>query len=60
MRCYPPERLRGEVAFIAYYLHWPYDQVMAMEHGERRHWVTEISLINQRLNQERKEGEAGL
>jgi hypothetical protein len=55
MRSYPPDRLRGEVAYIAYYLHWPYDQVMAMDHWERRHWVSEVSKINQRLNDAAKE-----
>lgn len=49
---YPPERLREEIAYIAYYLHWPYEQVMAMEHRERQQWVAEVAKINQRLNEE--------
>ena len=51
MSCYPPAKLRGEVAYISYYLHWPYEQVMNMDHLERRHWVEEVSSINQRLNE---------
>jgi hypothetical protein len=42
--------LLEEVAFIAYYLHWPHDQIMAMEHADRRDWVLRISAINQRVN----------
>ena len=48
---YPSDRLHEEVAYIAYHLHWPYEQVMALEHGERRRWVDEIAKINQRLNE---------
>lgn len=55
MRCYPPDRLRGEVAYIAYYFHWPFDQIMSMDHPERRYWVGEISKINRRLNEAMKE-----
>jgi hypothetical protein len=47
---YPSDRLFEEVAYIAYHFHWPYDQVMAMEHQERRQWVLEVAKINQRLN----------
>lgn len=39
-----------EVAYVAYYFHWPHDQVMNMEHRERQRWVAEIANINQRLN----------
>jgi hypothetical protein len=49
---YPLEDLYEEVAFIAYHFHWPHDQVMSLEHAERRRWVREISAINERLNEE--------
>ena len=39
-----------EVAYVAYYFHWPHDQVMNMEHRERQRWVAEIARINRRLN----------
>jgi hypothetical protein len=39
-----------EVAYVAYYLHWPHDQIMRMEHRERRSWVKEVAKINQQLN----------
>lgn len=49
---YPLEQLYREVAFVAYHFHWPHDQVMALEHADRRHWVAEISAINQQMNGE--------
>jgi hypothetical protein len=39
------------VAFLSYYLHWPRDDVMAMEHRDRREWVRQISAINSRINE---------
>jgi hypothetical protein len=47
---YPLEALFEEVAFLAYHFHWPHDEVMALEHADRRRWVTEISNINRRMN----------
>jgi hypothetical protein len=41
----------GEVAFIAYHFHWSPDEILDLEHGDRRRWVTEISAINQEINQ---------
>jgi hypothetical protein len=49
---YPLPELYREVAFLAYHFHWPHDEVMALEHGERRRWVHEISEINGRMNDE--------
>jgi hypothetical protein len=45
--------LYEEVAYIAYHFHWPNDQVMNMEHRERRRWAMEISRINEALNTNR-------
>ena len=42
-------RLRQEVAYIAYHFHWPPDQILAMEHRERRAWVAEVARINEHL-----------
>ncbi|MFC1475871.1 DUF6760 family protein [Candidatus Zixiibacteriota bacterium] len=39
-----------EVAFVAYHFHWPPEAILDLEHAERRHWVEEISNINQRMN----------
>ncbi|MBW2057780.1 MAG: hypothetical protein JRH07_05765 [Deltaproteobacteria bacterium] len=48
---YPLDRLFEEVAYIAYHFHWPFDQIMGMEHRERQRWVGEIAKINHRLNE---------
>ena len=51
---YPSDALFEEIAFIAYYLHWPREQIMMLEHRERQRWVAEISRINQQLNESAK------
>jgi len=37
---------------VAYHFHWAHDEVMGLEHAERRRWVTEISAINREMNGE--------
>jgi hypothetical protein len=54
MNGYPAEALYQEVAFIAYYLHWPRERIMALDHRERQTWVAEISRINKQLNESAK------
>jgi hypothetical protein len=51
MRGYPLDALLEEVAFIAYYLHWPREQIMSLDHRERQQWVAEVSKINRQLNE---------
>ena len=51
MTGYPLAALHEEVAFIAYHFHWQHDDVMKMEHADRRNWVARISGINQEMNQ---------
>ena len=41
-----------ETAFVAYHFHWPREEVLALEHRERRAWAEEISKINERMNRE--------
>ena len=48
---YPVNQLTEELAFIAYHFHWPHDQIMNLEHRDRRHWVKQISLLNLRMNE---------
>ncbi|MDI7274907.1 MAG: hypothetical protein QME94_02905 [Anaerolineae bacterium] len=50
MIVYPLDRLYEEVAYVAYHLHWSYDDILRMEHGERQRWVDEVAAINRRLN----------
>jgi hypothetical protein len=47
--------LYEEVAFLAYYLHWSFDEIITLDHRERQLWVTEVSRINQKLNDAAKE-----
>jgi hypothetical protein len=53
MTRYPSDRLHEEVAYLSYHFHWPYRQVMQLDHRERQRWVGELARINQRLNEER-------
>lgn len=38
------------MSFISYYFHWPEEEVMKLEHRQRRRWCQEISRINRDLN----------
>jgi hypothetical protein len=51
MTGYPSDRLFEEVAYISYHFHWPYEQIMQLEHHERQQWVAEIASINRRLTE---------
>ncbi|WP_081402936.1 DUF6760 family protein [Scytonema hofmannii] len=44
---YPLEQLHEEVACIAYHFHWSLEDILNLEHDNRRHWVTEIAKIKQ-------------
>ena len=50
MIVYPVDQLYEEMAFIAFHFHWSRDELMGLEHGERRRWCEEISSINRRFN----------
>lgn len=52
LKTYPVDKIYQEAAFIGYYMHWPHDQIMSMEHRDRRRWCEEISQINRRLSDE--------
>jgi hypothetical protein len=52
MMGYPSDRLFEEVAYLAYHFHWPCDEILRLEHRERRRWVAEVARINRRLNEE--------
>jgi hypothetical protein len=36
---------------VAYHFHWAPEAILNLEHAERRRWVEEISLINERMSQ---------
>jgi hypothetical protein len=43
--------LNEEVAYIAYYFHWPLQEVLEMEHQDRRQWAKKIAEINRKANE---------
>lgn len=47
---YPQEQLYQEMTFLSYYLHWSRDEVMRLNHLERRRWCKEVSAVNQKLS----------
>jgi len=50
---YAPDRLYEEVAYVAYHFHWALDDILDLEHRERRRYVAEISRINEQITQGR-------
>jgi hypothetical protein len=38
------------MAYLAYHLHWPLDQLLDLEHADRRAWVQQVSGINEKIN----------
>ncbi len=48
------------MAFISYYFHWPQEEVLKLEHAERRRWCGEISEINKSLNPSKKDKEKSI
>ena len=43
--------MHEEVAYIAYYFHWPLKDILEMEHHDRRQWVEKITDINSKLTE---------
>ena len=42
----------NEVAYIAYHFHWGHDEILDLEHADRRRYVAEIaSLVNRAVEQ---------
>ena len=50
---YAADRIHEEVAYVAYYFHWPLDDILDLEHGQRLRYVREIARINTRLTESR-------
>lgn len=49
MTTYATDRMFEEVAYVAYHLHWPLEEILDLEHPLRQRFVEEIGLINRRL-----------
>lgn len=44
---YAASRLWEETAYLAYYLHWPLGEILALEHPVRIRMIHEVSKINE-------------
>lgn len=38
------------MAFIAYHFNWSLEDILAIEHGDRRRWCEQISRINKAMS----------
>ena len=47
---YATDELYRQVAYVAYYFHWPLESILAMEHPLRRRFIGAIGAINRELN----------
>jgi hypothetical protein len=48
---YATDRIYEEIAYVAFHFHWSPDDILDLEHGVRRRYVSEISAINRRLSE---------
>ncbi|MET8995894.1 DUF6760 family protein [Amycolatopsis sp. NPDC004169] len=39
-----------EIAYLAYYLHWPFTELADLDHHSRSRVITEVGRINEQLN----------
>ena len=46
---YAADRLWEEVAYVAYYFHWPFDKILEMEHPTRQRVIEEIGKIHAQM-----------
>jgi len=60
MTGYPLDRLYEEIAFIAYYFKWGFEEIINLEHRDRRRWCEEISRINKELSSPKEQGSISL
>lgn len=42
---YPLDQLYQEVALIAFHFHWSLNDILLLEHSERRLWVEQIGQL---------------
>ena len=52
---YATDRLFEEIAYVAYHLHWSFEEILDLEHPVRHQVVEEIASINRRLTEEQEE-----
>jgi hypothetical protein len=49
---YATDSLFEEIAYVAYHFHWPFQEILDLEHPVRRRFVDEIAGFNRRLTGE--------
>ncbi|CND49259.1 Uncharacterised protein [Mycobacterium tuberculosis] len=42
---YAPDRLHEEIAYIAFHFHWSREEILNLEHLDRRRYVREIASL---------------
>lgn len=48
LRRLDPEDLWDEIAYLAYHLHWDLDDLLDLEHADRRRMVDAVAALNER------------
>lgn len=48
MKLYPEDSLWGEIAYLAYHLHWDLAELLDLEHGDRARLVELVADMNER------------
>ena len=48
MSGYEIDGLWEELAYLAYHFHWPFEEVLDLEHGDRRRLVHQVAALNER------------
>lgn len=43
------------MSFLGYYLHWSREELMELDHKERRRWCSEVSHINKKLSGQKEQ-----
>ncbi|WP_406191538.1 MULTISPECIES: DUF6760 family protein [unclassified Streptomyces] len=46
---YAADRLWEEAAYVAYYLHWPFETILDLEHPVRERLIEEVGKIHTRM-----------
>lgn len=52
---YPLDRLYKEIAYLAYYFHWPLTEIVNLDHRQRARFVEEVTNVNRAVVGEKKE-----
>ncbi|MDH6219239.1 DUF6760 family protein [Streptomyces sp. NPDC001002] len=49
---YATDRLHEEIAYVAYHFHWSMDEILDLEHADRRRFTDEIASLVTRAGAE--------